>query len=209
MSELQRLKQKIKYNSILRLCHDGLLKIGINFTFFYLVEEGLNLQLLPFNLEEFSEYLVEFLTEDDLLSICSIPERPYDREVLAKRLQNGCRCLVLKSKERIVGYTWFDLSTCGFAAYKFPLKKNEAYLFDAYILMDFRGKQLAPFMRYQCYKELEKLGKTKLYSISETVNKQSINFKKKLNARFIFLGLYVRLFKKLTYFRELRRLVRE
>ena len=83
--------------------------------------------------------------------------------------------------------------------YKFPLKDNEAYLFDAYTLMHFRGKGLAPYIRYQCYKELAKSDRHKLFSISNYFNTPSIKFKNKLNAKFLELRLSVELFRKWSF----------
>ena len=203
---LQRLKQKIKYNNILRLLHDGLVKISINITFFYLVEEGLHLKPDLFDLNGFEDYSSEFLKENNLDIICSIPERPYQKEILINRLKNGCGCLLAKKNGKVIGYTWFDLTSCNFGSYKFTLKENEAYLFDAYVIMEHRGKKVAPFIRYQCYKELEKIDKTILYSISDLLNNQSIRFKKKLNAKFLQLILYVFLFNKLKFSRQIKKL---
>jgi hypothetical protein len=96
MLYLERLWQKIQYNSILRILHDGLVKFGINITFFYLVEEGLHLQSIPFISNEFTDYSIEYLKEDELDIICSIPEKPYKKEVLVNRIKEGCGCLLAK-----------------------------------------------------------------------------------------------------------------
>ncbi len=88
------------------------------------------------------------------------------------------------------------LCTYTFCDKHITLEENEAYLFDAYTLLSFRGQGLAPYVRYQCYKELRKMEKTRLYSISLSFNRQSINFKKKLNAKFIQLSLFVSIFQK-------------
>ena len=182
MLYLRRLKQKIRYNSILRLLHDGLVKIGIHITFFYLVEEGLHHQTIPFDNNEFADYSIEYLKENDLDALCSIPEKLYKKEFLINRIKNGSNCLVVKKDEKLVGFTWFNLSECDSILYKFPLKENEAYLFDAYVLMDYRGGKIAPYIRYQCYKEL-----------------------KKLNAKFLLLLLYINLFQRLKFSRQIKK----
>ncbi len=205
MSYIKRLTQKIRYNNILRILHDGLIKIGIHLSLFYWVEEGLHLQSSPFEFNEFSDYTVELLKEDELNIIADIPEKPYKIEFLTKRIKEGSGCLLFKKKNKVVGYTWFNLSRCSTFFYDRHLNENEAYLFDAYVLMDFRGKKIAPFVRYQCYKELHKLNKTVLYSISDFFNNQSIKFKEKLNAKFLFLMLYINLFNKFTFSRIIQR----
>lgn len=65
----------------------------------------------------------------------------------------------------------------------FRLKEDEAYLNFMYTYNEFRGQNLAPYLRYHCYKMLEKENKLKLYSISEYFNKPAINFKEKLKAK--------------------------
>jgi hypothetical protein len=65
------------------------------------------------------------------------------------------------------------------------------YTFEAY-----RGKNLAPYLRYHSYKLLEDQGIDKLYSISAYFNKSSLKFKQKLNAQHLQLLLHVGLFKR-------------
>jgi len=207
MVDLRRLRQKIKYSSILRVLHDGLVKIGIEITLFYLVEEGLHHQAIPFNKNEFADYSLENLKENDLDAFCSIPEKLYKKEFLINRMKGGSSCLVVKKDGKLIGYTWFNLSECNSNLYKFSLKANESYLFDAYVLMDYRGKKIAPYIRYQCYKELKKLNKTILYSISDLFNNQSISFKKKLNAKFVLLVLYINLFNKVKFSRQIKKFI--
>ena len=205
MSYIKRLLQKIRDNSILRILHDGLVKIGINISLFYLVEEGLHLQIVPVVFNEFTGYKVEFLNEDELNIIMDIPEKTYKKEFLIKRFKRGSKCLLIKKNDKVIGYTWFNLYACNTPFFKFSLKENEAYLFDAYVLMEYRGKRIAPFIRYQCYKELHKLNRTVFYSISDYLNNQSIRFKEKLNAKFLSLTLYVNLFNKFTFKRLIKK----
>jgi len=204
--DIRRLKQKILYNNILRIVHDALVKTGLNISLYYLVEEGLHLQTVPLDFDNFNEYSVQFLKENELNIIADIPEKSFKKEILINRIKNGSKCLILKKDDKVIGYTWFNLNICDLPFFKIQLKENEAYLFDAYVLMEFRGKRIAPFLRYRCYKELQKLNRTVLYSFSEYLNKQSINFKKKLNARFLILILYVNLFNKLRFRKEIKKL---
>jgi len=209
MTLTPRLRQKIKYNSILRILHDGLVKVGLKISLFYLVEERLCKEIPELESEQFPGYDLKFLEPSEIGELNSIPERPVSNEKLSKLIEKGCYCLCLKKEENIVAYTWVDPRECIYGSYKLPMKKNEACLFGAYTLMQYRGNNFAPFVRYQCYKELKKLGKTTLYSISEAINNQSINFKKKLGARFVLLGLQISLFKKLKFTMPLKRLLPE
>ncbi len=72
--------------------------------------------------------------------------------------------------------------------------ENEAYLFDAFTLREYRGHNIAPFMRYSCYQELSKMGYNTFYSYSDYFNVPAIRFKAKLAARLLRLCLYIRLF---------------
>jgi hypothetical protein len=196
---LQRFKQKLRYNPIYRIFFDGLTKINIKITPYYLVLEGLFDKTLPQFETGFDAYEIYFLGSGDMKDIAVIPDQPRDEKDLIQMLNNGQKCLGAKMNNRLAAYTWCDLEECNLEWRRFKLAPDEAYLFDAYTLMDFRGKGIAPFIRYQLYKELSKLNRTKLYSISAYFNKQSINFKKKLNAQFVDLGIYVSVFKKFEF----------
>ena len=100
----------------------------------------------------------------------------------------------LKKDGEIAAFTWFNLNQCPYGGYSFILKENEAYLFDAYTLLKYRGMKIAPFIRYQCYKELKKQSRTTLYSISEMLNKQSINFKEKIRCQVCTDGYIYKIF---------------
>ncbi len=90
-----------------------------------------------------------FLNKDDMKEISEHPEVDITESEYLKLLNNGCLCLGAKKRGKILGYTW-----CGFKEYnykkrKVSLKDNEAYLFDARTFHEYRGKNLAPFLRYQ------------------------------------------------------------
>ena len=65
--------------------------------------------------------------------------------------------------------------------------------------MPFRGRGIAPFIRYQLYKEVAKLGKQKLYSISDAFNAPSLKFKKKLNAILVEKHIDIEIFSRWKY----------
>jgi len=69
-------------------------------------------------------------------------------------------------------------------------------LFDLYTLISFRGRGIAPYLRYQMYKELFRLGRKRLYSISNRYNTASIRFKTKLNAKILYSGVHLELLKR-------------
>jgi hypothetical protein len=115
---------------------------------------------------------------------------------LQRRLEKGKLCFGAKYRGELAAFTWFELDLLDAGRYCRPLARDEAYLFDAYTPIPYRGKGIAPHIRYLGYKELEKLGRTRLYSISLYFNTPAVNFKRKLGARFLELRLLVRVFRK-------------
>lgn len=196
---LGRFLNKLRYSSFLRIVLDGIAKTGIRIFPYYIVLEGLFNRSLSHLESGFDEYELCFLKPQDMKTISSVPGRNFTEEYLLQRLQNGKKCFGVKYRGELAAFTWCDFQQCNFRWRKFLLTDDEAYLFDAYTLMSFRGKGIAPYIRYQCYKELAKAGRHRLYSISECVNTPSIKFKKKLNAKFLKLRLSIELFKKWSF----------
>ncbi len=191
-----RVKNKLRYSSFLRIVLDGMSKIGIRITPYYIVLEGLFNRSIPHFETGFDEYDLGFLGPNDMKEISLIPDRNIPEEKLLIRLKEGKKCFGVKYKGELVAFTWCDFIEYTCNDHRFLLKENEACLFDAYTLMSFRGKGIAPYIRYQCYKELYKMGRHRLYSISDCFNTSSIKLKKKLNAKLLELCLYIGLFKK-------------
>jgi len=75
-------------------------------------------------------------------------------------------------------------------------EENEAYLMGMYTMKQYRGRNLAPYLRYHIYKILKEKGRYNIYSITDYFNQSSLKFKKKLNSEHIKLHLYINLFKK-------------
>lgn len=190
---------KLQYGGYARLFFDALARIGILISPYYVVMEGLSNKSYP-NLEKgLKDYDVTFLESEDMEAISAIPGREESEEELLNRLEKGDLCLGIKQNRDLAAFTWCNLTEFAVKGNKKPLKPDEAYLYDAYTLASFRGRGLAPFIRYQLYKELAKLGKQKLYSVSGSLNKSSLRFKKKLNAMIIEKHMYIEIFNKWKY----------
>ncbi len=78
------------------------------------------------------------------------------------------------------------------------MKPTESYLHSMYTFEAYRGKNIAPYLRYHSYKLLEEKGITTYLSVSEYFNKSTIKFKKKLKPEPVRLYLSLVLFKKWT-----------
>lgn len=196
MIYFRKVWHKLRYSHFLRLFFDAISKIGIRFTPYYVVLEGLFGETIPTFEKDFPEYELGFLGPDDMKGVASIPGRGIAQGELMKRLERGQLCYGIKYRGNPVAFNWFDFGEFSFDRHRFPMKDSEAYLFDAHTHMGFRGKQLAPYVRYQSYKELARMGRTRLYSASDYFNTPSIKFKKKLKAKLTELHLVIILFRK-------------
>jgi hypothetical protein len=193
---LQSLWLKFRYSNPLRLFFDALARVGVLIQPYYLIREGL-FGNIPEGIEKRMDgFETGYLGPEDMKIIAAIPGRNLSEENLLRLLEEGKRCFGARREGELAAFTWFDLESLDKGRIGRPLKGDEAYLFDAYTLIPFRGMGIAPLIRYLVYLELEKLGKKKLYSISLYFNTPAVRFKKKLRARILELWLYIRLFRK-------------
>jgi GNAT superfamily N-acetyltransferase len=102
----------------------------------------------------------------------------------------GNQCISTRYKEQLAAFMWIDLRESNCKWYRFPLKGDEAYLFDMFTLKAFRGKGIAPYLRYKSYEILKQMGRTRCYSYTDSFNQAAIKFKKKLNAKTLKTGIY-------------------
>lgn len=138
-------------------------------------------------------------------ALAELPGRRFPAPALVSRLERGQKCLGALSEGQVVAFTWCDLERCHFEGFPFALRENQAYLFDAYCALDWRGRGLAPYLRYRAYEELERLGRTELFSITDAFNVSAFHFKEKLCARPVLLGLQVKLWGRMCRTRVLQR----
>lgn len=189
----------MRYGGLPRLFFDALARIGITIAPYYIVLEGLFDQA-PYDFStRFDEYDVGLLSSGDMNTIAAIPGKEESEKQLLGRLNKGNLCVGIKHNLNLVGFTWCNLTEFAVKGNEKPLMADEAYLFDAYTLIPYRGKGIAPFIRYQCYKQLADMGKARLYSVSGVFNTSSIKFKKKLKARIMEKHVYIEIFRKWNY----------
>ena len=183
MLSWENIKSKMRYGGLPRLFFDALARIGITIEPYYILLEGLFGQPPSADFTtRFKDYDVILLTADDMKAIAAIPGKEESERQLLGRLNKGNLCVGIKHNSHLVGFTWCDLAEFTLKGNEKPLKPDEAYLFDAYTLIPYRGKGIAPYIRYQCYQQLADMGKTKLYSVSGAFNVSSLKFKQKLKA---------------------------
>lgn len=206
MNYLKYIRLKIRHNPFPRVILDALAKMGIKTQPYYLCVEGLSDRTLPPYETGFHQYLFSFLGPEDMKKIGTIPHRFFSEQQLLSRLKKGQLCFAAKCRGKIAAFAWCNLEECHYDGCNFPLKNHEAYLFDTYTLNSFRGRGIAPYLRYHLYEELARMGRKRLYSVSERFNIPSIRFKQKLNAKFVGRGIYVELFKRRLFCSSLKRL---
>jgi GNAT superfamily N-acetyltransferase len=168
--------------------------MGIRINLYYVFVEGLFGRTQQKFEGGSDEYEITLLGPQDMkaISASKIFDRKETEEYLLDRLKRGPKCLGVRCLGEIVAFTWYDLKQCDFCGHIFPLQEAEACLFDAYTLKSHRGKGIAPYVRYQVYKTLSKIGRKRLLSSSDFFNTSAIRFKKKLDAKLLELRLSVK-----------------
>jgi hypothetical protein len=195
---LKKILSKFKHGLVLQAIRNQLARFGIVLTPYYWVQEGINSTEEPKIKGTISDYKVEFLDAEDLKDIDEI-FHGYPVARLIADLNSGKICLGLKHNDEIASLMWINLNECSFSSINKPLKADEAYLTSMHTIESFRGNNLAPFLRYKSYEILKKMGRDKIYSVSEFFNSSAIRYKQKLNAKNLKLVLYIELFKRLKW----------
>ena len=161
---------------------------------YYLVQEGL-FGVVDFETEKnYNNFEFTELGLQDMPALDRFDGRSIRKETLQKRIKQGHKCFALKTDGSIAAFTWCNPNEIHH--YKLSsrtLKQREAYLYDAQTHYNFRGRNLAPYLRYKSYYALNLMGFDILYSCSDYFNRPAIRFKQKLNARFLSIGMNLNL----------------
>lgn len=172
-----------------------LARIGIDIIPYYWVQEDAEPCKEPVIKGNAEDYMVKYLTKEDVQLIANqVPKILGDD--LIKGINNGQLCIGLEHENCIVAYTFVELNDFTFNYRKFKLCKNEAYLLNMWTFHGYRGRNLAPYLRYKSYQLLKEQGRDVKYSITNYFNKSSIKFKNKLNSKHLKLYLSIVLFNK-------------
>ena len=204
LEAVRKIRQKFKHRLMMQFVVDRITMLGVEIKPFYLIEERFRKDLAAGFERGFEEFEITWLGPAEMEAIAAIRNYAFSKEQLLLRLENGQMCLGVKEQGNLAAFTWADLSKQAGPWFRFSVKDNEAYLFDAYTLEPFRGKRLAPFIRYSLYRKLNQMGKETFYSISEVFNSPSIRFKMSLKARFLSLWVDVRLFRRFRWVWKVR-----
>ena len=197
VSLFKKIASKVRYGLTLHSIRQKLIRIGIDISPYYWFQEGVNITKIPEVQGITADYSVESLGPEDMKTIEALDKgwsRSNDR--IRALSENMEKCLGIKYNGEIAAFMWINFVEFRYKSIVMPLKSNEAYLTDMYTVEAFRGKNLAPFLRYQSYQMLKEMGRDVLYSISICSNSPAVKFKEKLNARKLKIILYIQLFKK-------------
>lgn len=195
VTNIRLIKSKISNGLIIHTLLNQFSKIGISITPYYWVQEGLFVNEIPEPEGDLEDYSLITLDSNDIKSIIH-NVRGVTLEEFLKRLEEAQICFGMKYKDEISSIMWANIKNCHHRPGGSNLEKDEAYMYGMYTFDAFRGRNIAPYLRYKCYEALRGMGRDKLYSITEYFNKSAVRYKQKLNAQNLDLGLIVDLFSK-------------
>ena len=196
--KLRKIKKRYKQGVILNYIYGALKQKKFEVSLFYLLKEDLigeiNVNIQP----KIEPIAIEFLKPSDIQFLSTLTERDSSEEEMLQMLSEGCKCMGIKYKGNIVAWAWYNLRKCESKSlsFSFELKENEAYMFEQRTLKTYRGKSLAPYLKYQIHKHLAEIGRTKLYAVVFFSNIPSIKFLRKLNAKPLKLFLNINFLSK-------------
>ena len=202
-SKLQLVQKKWKHGMLLHAFKNKLKDIGLNINPFYYVQEGLGDLQEPKIKGNPSEYTVSYFGPEEI-KIINEDRNNGPLEEMLRNLEEGQLCIGLKHKGRPVAQMLAKPGLIQFGNKHIHLESHEIFLSNMYTIKAYRGKRLAPFLRYHSFLFLREQGFTQWYSISEAFNKATIRFKQKLNSEHKALWLELGFFNRKSWFLKLR-----
>ncbi len=169
-------------------------RFGVDIDPYYWEREGLALSSEPHIRGDASAYSIVPIEAEDIRILDNI--MGMDPAQLKKDIENGQFCIGLMHGKDIAALMFAETKDFAYKYRAFKLGPGDAYLLNMYTYEAYRGKNLAPYLRYHSYKELKKRGIDNIYSITGYFNKSSLKFKQKLKVQHLQLFLYIGLFKK-------------
>ena len=161
---------------------------------YFVVREQIQPGIEPHVASNGDKFQIRYLTENDIEFLAGHAAHKRSSEVLVNNLRSGNQIIGFFVNEELAAYTLFRLDRTPIPQWNrdlFRLEQDEAYLFGAYVFPAYRGRRIAPLVRYRAYQELQKIGRCRLYSITLAFNASSRRFKQKLLAEEIELRLQI------------------
>ena len=200
--KLKLLRSRAKNGLLLLTFQNMLMRLGIDIDPFVVTQEKIDYCKKP-NLKENAD-LYSFRT----LSAKEI-ENHYlligmDPCALGALLTSNHIAFGLFYKDQLAAYMMARFQNYEFKSKGFSLEEDEVYMCGAYTYDDFRGKGLAPYLRFKCYEVLSEQGFSKFLSITQYFNRSSLKYKAKLNAKYKTIYLYLEFFHKFNWLFKLK-----
>ncbi len=192
--KIRMVRNRIKNGLFLFTLKNFLSRLGMDIDPYYWDKEGLNQCTEPIIKDASSNYKVVIVEADEIGIMNNI--MGMDSTELKKDIQNGELCLGIKQKDEIVAVVFAKFNDFIYKNRTFKLGSNQAYILNLYTFESHRGKNLAPYLRYQCYLVLKEKGVDKIFCITSFFNKSSLRSNKKLNIKHVILFLHIGLFKR-------------
>ena len=197
-SKWSRFLERVRNEGVLFALLHYSRRVGILIQPFYYMKETLPAEF-PEHLTKLPEgFEFSVFGRDDVMAISRLEERKgyVNERYVIDKLDKGDACLGVKRHGKIVAFTWYSLAQSDSHIYPVTMQKNEAYLYDMYVLKEYRGFNIAPILRYRTYEVLTSMGRDTFYSVTELSNSASRRFKQKLGAQPVLLGVYLRFVNK-------------
>jgi GNAT superfamily N-acetyltransferase len=191
MAALQELRYKIRYNPLPRLLLNGLKRLGITLTPYYLLRRSLVATRKP--AAPPGAALVE-LGQADMAGLAGMAMANSTADEFERRLGEGHRCFGLRLEGELVGYCWMDPQRCSYPGEGFTLADDAAYAYDIYTAPAQRGRNCAPLLNGLFSERLAAEGIRTIYSTIDYYNRPSLRFAAKIGAQRLRLNVYVSLF---------------
>jgi GNAT superfamily N-acetyltransferase len=195
--------RNFRYGLMTKTLLDRLASKGIDIRLMYWTKEELDDVPMPEFKDNLEEYSFGFLEPEEMKTILEEEQKGESLETWISWLEEGKKCFGAKHRGRVVAFCWvfFEYSTHGD---KIRIKDDEVFLFYLFTKKAYRGKNIAPLIHFKLYGVLEEMGREACYSWTEFFNPPAKKFKKKLNAKFVKLILYIELFKKYKWSRTVK-----
>ncbi len=185
----------IRHGLIFQGIRNKLALLGVDFMPYFWTLEGDDTILCPEVKGDTPGFSITHFSEEDVKNAQSLIGGSYDKD-LSSYIKEGQICVGIKDSEAIVAFMFIKRDFYLFRGKTFKFDRHEAYLHSMYTFEAYRGRRIAPYLRYHCYQVCKELNLTRVYSISEYFNKSSKKFKKKLKAKHTKLYLSIVLFKR-------------
>ncbi len=201
---IDQLRDKRRHHLLLQTLSRVLGCKGIEIVPYYVTQEFLKHETEPRVDPELGPVAARLLSPAEIEEVYTHPESKVMGDE-ATLLDERCLCFGLKIKGEMAACMWCNVHRCHSRLARFFLKEDEAYLCSAVTFKAYRGRNLAPLLRYELYRYLNQIGRTNFYSITEVFNTPARKFKEKLGARHLRLGLHIRLFNRCDWNITLKR----